>query len=123
MANLSLARLVAQQVHARKKIVRGQDAPAPVGPAVNPALPKIRVGKEALPPAHAEQGRISKKIGALVTAGLHAPKSGIKRAGIRRSERTIKVPQGTHLDFLLTVLVEETAEAESVHIKRQRVED
>ena len=61
-------------------MVGGKGGAAQVGPAINPLLPEVGVGEEALPPADALQGRIAEIVGALVAAGLTIPEAGIEAA-------------------------------------------
>ena len=75
-AGLGLGQLAAEVGDDGEDMVGGEGGAAQVGPAIDPALPEVGVGEEALPPADALQGRIAEVVGALVAAGLHNTRGG-----------------------------------------------
>ena len=89
-------------------------------------MPEVGVGKEALPPADALQGRIAEVVGALVAAGLDVPEAGIEAAdvtAIGRALAAVEVPKRSHADLLAEVFVEITAEAQGIDVPGEGVKD
>ena len=125
-AGLGLGQLAAEVGDDGEDMVGGEGGAAQVGPAVNPALPEVGIGEEALPPADALQGRIAEIVGALVAAGLHIPEAGIEATDVTavgHALAAVEVPERPHADLLAAVLVEVAAEPEGIDVPGEGVKD
>ena len=107
-------------------MIGGEGGATQVGPAIDPSLPEVGVGKEALPPADALQGRIAEIVGALVAAGLHVPEAGIEAADVTivgRALAAVEVPKRSHAELLTEVFVEVAAQAQGIDVPSEGVKN
>src|SRR5262249_42777979 len=111
--------------------VRGEHARTQILVAIDPFLPKVRIHKQPEVPGIEENYGVGvKKVRAIVVAAqgcAASPGPGtvtpeVIIGGIASTLGAVMVPDGTHLNFLITVFVEVTAESQPVGVQYQDTE-